>query len=39
MISMQKKFFLVAQEQKLGAMGHQALLEHSFEEITQIRNK
>ena len=34
-----KKFFLVAQEQKLGAMGHQALLEHSFEEITQIRNK
>ena len=31
--------FLVAQEQKLGAMGHQALLEHSFEEITQIRNK
>ena len=39
MISMQKKIFLVAQEQKLGAMGHQALLEHSFEEITQIRNK
>ena len=39
MISMQKNFFLVAQEQKLGAMGHQALLEHSFEEITQIRNK
>ena len=34
-----KKIFLVAQEQKLGAMGHQALLEHSFEEITQIRNK
>ena len=39
MISMQKKIFLVTQEQKLGAMGHQALLEHSFEEITQIRNK
>lgn len=39
MISMQKKIFLVAQEQKLGATGHQALLEHSFEEITQIRNK
>ena len=36
MISMQKKIFLVALEQKLGAMGHQALLEHSFEEITQI---
>ena len=34
-----KQNFLVTHEQKLGAMGHQALLEHSFEEITQIREK
>ena len=30
---------IISQEQKLGAMGHQAVLKHSSEEITQIRKK